>query len=378
VEQPSFRVPISTPEDKPSTRPSTPIPEVPKDAPSAPAPIEDARASTPAALSTLSTLSSQFHALDSAFTFPAHIDLPHPSSPEPSLVSSASTSSSPLAIPHTRANAPLHRHAFQLERILAQLDAIETNGDDEVRRRRKELAQAVERALARIERGVEAAMADEEATASSEVAVGADATVLPEAAQAVASVAENVVADPTPTPTENPVESEAEAAASGAPEQDVVHADSTPDVTIPAEPTTLSSDLPTPSEPKAVPVSEAITTVNTDTPAHSERVPAAAGESDAVPASEPVGLAPAITDEDPLAALPTAIAAPDADLAEVRRSPSAGISAPSSTPASPERIGGGGERGGHAAYDRRRRVRVTSAPVASVYSAPGIPTPARG
>lgn len=91
--------------------------------------------------------------LEKAFEFPEHLDFVPLSHSD-----AAGTNSfvdEPGKLAYTPNNAPIHAYEHALNALLTRLDAVESNGDLEVRRRRKEVVKAVERALEVVERRVE-------------------------------------------------------------------------------------------------------------------------------------------------------------------------------------------------------------------------------
>jgi hypothetical protein len=87
-------------------------------------------------LTSVRALRTQFSALESAFKFPAVLDFEH----------------SELAV--TPNNAPVRAYEYALNGLLERLDAIESDGDEEVRDVRREVVREVERALEEVERKV--------------------------------------------------------------------------------------------------------------------------------------------------------------------------------------------------------------------------------
>jgi BAG domain len=79
---------------------------------------------------------SQFSALESGFKFPAILDFDH----------------SELAV--TPNNAPVRAYEYALNGLLEQLDAIESDGDEEVRNVRREVVREVEKAVEDVEQKV--------------------------------------------------------------------------------------------------------------------------------------------------------------------------------------------------------------------------------
>lgn len=99
---------------------------------SAPAPVPE----TVSPLTTVRAVRTQFSALESAFKFPPILDFEH----------------SELAV--TPNNAPVRAYEYALNDLLERLDAIESDGDEEVRDVRREVVREVERALEEVERMV--------------------------------------------------------------------------------------------------------------------------------------------------------------------------------------------------------------------------------
>ncbi|KAH9955303.1 hypothetical protein BC827DRAFT_880695 [Russula dissimulans] len=98
-----------------------------------------ARAPSPQAISPLTSIRavrSQFSTLESAFKFPPVLDFEHSEL-------AASTN-----------NAPVRAYEQALSGLLEQLDAIESDGDEEVREVRRNVVREVERALESVERKV--------------------------------------------------------------------------------------------------------------------------------------------------------------------------------------------------------------------------------
>jgi hypothetical protein len=103
------------------------------------------------AFDALDRINSTLHTLTSSFTLP-RIDFSSPASS-----SSDSRPSSPTTrIPYTPANQPVHAYEAALGKLLDELDAVESDGNDEVRLRRKELVRNVEKKLAELDEAVEA------------------------------------------------------------------------------------------------------------------------------------------------------------------------------------------------------------------------------
>ena len=90
----------------------------------------------PSPLTTIRAVRSRFSALESAFKIPPVLDFDH----------------SELAV--TPNNAPVRAYQQALNGLLEQLDAIESDGDEEVRDARRDVVREVERALEDVERQV--------------------------------------------------------------------------------------------------------------------------------------------------------------------------------------------------------------------------------
>ncbi|KAG9080138.1 hypothetical protein FRC06_007039 [Ceratobasidium sp. 370] len=81
-----------------------------------------------------------FASLSSNFTFPSQLDFSSPSS-----------SDSPK-LAYTPNNAPLHQYEHELTGLLTQLDAVESYGDGDVRKARKEAVKRIEKELAELDK----------------------------------------------------------------------------------------------------------------------------------------------------------------------------------------------------------------------------------
>ncbi|OSC96405.1 hypothetical protein PYCCODRAFT_1481950 [Trametes coccinea BRFM310] len=88
--------------------------------------------------------------LQSTFEFPEHLDFVNPVSSE-----ATDDSDEPGPLAYTPNNTPVHAYEHALNQLLIKLDGIESNGDLQVRGRRKEVVREVERALEAMERRVE-------------------------------------------------------------------------------------------------------------------------------------------------------------------------------------------------------------------------------
>ncbi|CAE6505471.1 unnamed protein product, partial [Rhizoctonia solani] len=124
--------PTPTPNSKPASVPvSTPTPPTVAE----PEPEEPQVDTTPSYAAVQSILSS-FATLQSEFTFPAQLDFLPGSS---------------LKLAYTPNNAPLHGYEHALTGLLTQLDAVESYGDDGVRKARKEAVKSIEKELERLD-----------------------------------------------------------------------------------------------------------------------------------------------------------------------------------------------------------------------------------
>ncbi|KAF7986161.1 hypothetical protein HWV62_38544 [Athelia sp. TMB] len=103
------------------------------------------------AMNTIHSIEAHFAVLASEFSFPTRLEFTPPSS-RPSSPSPSSSFTSDLA--YTAANAPVRYYEQALTALLSQLDAVESYGNDDVRKARKEVVARVERALEQVEREV--------------------------------------------------------------------------------------------------------------------------------------------------------------------------------------------------------------------------------
>ncbi|KEP49495.1 BAG domain protein [Rhizoctonia solani 123E] len=118
---------------------STPAPEStqvePKPTPEPKVEVEEPQVDTAPSHSAVQSILFSFASLQSEFTFPTRLDFV--------------SGSSKLA--YTPNNAPLHGYEHALTGLLTQLDAVESYGDDGVRRARKEAVKAIEKELGRLD-----------------------------------------------------------------------------------------------------------------------------------------------------------------------------------------------------------------------------------
>ncbi|ETW79797.1 hypothetical protein HETIRDRAFT_171676 [Heterobasidion irregulare TC 32-1] len=204
------------------------------------------RAPTPTSgLDAVTAIESSFRALQHAFTFPSTLDFDAPPAPPTtSPATPAPTSAShdyPLA--YTPTNAPVRAYEHALSALLAQLDAVESDGDAAVRARRRGVVRDIERALDEVDRIVgerRAERAERAGSAQVPVDVGerAVAAAAGERARVDLEVPEAVSAD-------------AALAVQHAPPPNLPHASGEPFVA--AAPTPARA--PTPESPPATPES---------------------------------------------------------------------------------------------------------------------------
>ena len=115
---------------------------------------EQTQADRATALSSIEHARNNLAKLQTNFVLP--IDLDHYASPtgdhdETDSVSSTSSELTKL-IPYTNTNKPAYKYEHELNRLLEEVDGIESHGDTEVRDKRKEVVKAIERALEAIKR----------------------------------------------------------------------------------------------------------------------------------------------------------------------------------------------------------------------------------
>ncbi|KAI0758902.1 hypothetical protein C8Q74DRAFT_271226 [Fomes fomentarius] len=220
-------------------------------------------------LTEIKTVEDALRKLEDAFELPEHLDFNF-ASPVPESPISEDGLEQKLA--YTPNNTPVHAYEHALNDLLTRLDAVESNGDDEVRGRRREVVKEVERALEAMERNVEASRERERERSKerlhvSESSAPAEADIAPatvdcaeEAPVAESStpttVSESVlvegpsVLEPTaPTSTSNPTSSAAVSAPATVAPVDATTVDLSPAVDEPSY--LLGSD---PSSPILSPV----------------------------------------------------------------------------------------------------------------------------
>jgi hypothetical protein len=112
------------------------------------------------ALDTVRNIEASFFALESDFVLPKTLDLSADvlakfSNADADSDSETSSLSLDSKLAYTARNAPVRYYEHALSALLAQLDAVESYGNEEVRVRRKEVVARVEKALEEVEREVE-------------------------------------------------------------------------------------------------------------------------------------------------------------------------------------------------------------------------------
>lgn len=99
------------------------------------------RPNSPAAIATLNSVEARFQNLKHDFVFPTHPEFHNVSSSSPN--SSIATPSS-SALPFTVANQPILTYEHALANLLTELDAVESVGNEEIRRVRRGLVIGIE------------------------------------------------------------------------------------------------------------------------------------------------------------------------------------------------------------------------------------------
>ncbi|KAK0195551.1 hypothetical protein F5146DRAFT_1133020 [Armillaria mellea] len=121
-------------------------------------------------LDTIQTIQKRFEDVKTTFAWPTHIDfelngevisVSTDGSPQPRLT--------PPRLAYTNRNTPLHTYTESLNRLLVQLDAVESWGEQNVRERRKHVVSMVEAGAAKVERGWKAAWEGKSVNAEEEV-----------------------------------------------------------------------------------------------------------------------------------------------------------------------------------------------------------------
>ena len=106
------------------------------------------------ALSSVEQVMNTLNKLQAEFTLPTELDHYNPPTDdhdETASVSSVSSSDLTKLIPYTGTNKPVYKYENELNRLLEELDKIDSHGDTEVREKRKEVVKAVEKALEGVE-----------------------------------------------------------------------------------------------------------------------------------------------------------------------------------------------------------------------------------
>jgi len=106
-------------------------------------------------MNTVHTIQAAFSALSNEFAFPTHLDFTPLSSAPSSPHASDSESLSTSQLAYTSTNAPVRYYEQALSGLLSQLDAVESWGNEEVRKERKVIVARVEAALEEVEREVQ-------------------------------------------------------------------------------------------------------------------------------------------------------------------------------------------------------------------------------
>ncbi|CAE6505449.1 unnamed protein product [Rhizoctonia solani] len=128
--------PTPTPTPAPNSKP-TPVPVSTPTLPTMAEPEpEEPQVDTTPSYATVQSIVSSFATLQSEFTFPTQLDFLPGSS---------------LKLAYTLNNAPLHGYEHALTGLLTQLDAVESYGDDGVRKARKEAVKSIEKELERLD-----------------------------------------------------------------------------------------------------------------------------------------------------------------------------------------------------------------------------------
>ncbi|KAK0226062.1 hypothetical protein IW262DRAFT_736572 [Armillaria fumosa] len=149
-----------------SSRPESPAPPspTPSQRQSSPSPNEQPLEESSSAsneaelvqksLDTIQTIQKKFEDVKTTFSWPTYIDFER--NGEVISISTDGSSEPRLAIPklaYTNRNTPLHAYNESLNRLLVQLDAVESLGELDVRERRKHVVSMVEAEAAKVERG---------------------------------------------------------------------------------------------------------------------------------------------------------------------------------------------------------------------------------
>ncbi|KAJ6590659.1 hypothetical protein DFH09DRAFT_1139975 [Mycena vulgaris] len=132
---------------------STAAPSSPSDSKGkapAPAPVKDVATST----IEVKAIDASFHALSSEFVFPAQLDFSTSRTASPNRTAEPEPAVARLS--YSAHNQPVRFYQQALSRLLAQLDEVDSFGDEGLRHARKEVVGRVEGALDELERVIEA------------------------------------------------------------------------------------------------------------------------------------------------------------------------------------------------------------------------------
>ncbi|KAJ3491918.1 hypothetical protein NLI96_g380 [Meripilus lineatus] len=159
-------------------------------------------------LGTIKDIEEELHSIQSSFTFPHHIDFP-----ETELNAQRSTSSSSdseLKLAYTPNNKSIHAYEHALNDLLMKLDAIDSQGLEDVRGRRKEVVGEIERALNEVVRKVEdsrerASLSDKPVHTTIPLAESTEEPIIAHSGEPVATVNSNDKVT-APVPINIPVE----------------------------------------------------------------------------------------------------------------------------------------------------------------------------
>ncbi|KAA1474151.1 hypothetical protein DENSPDRAFT_904676 [Dentipellis sp. KUC8613] len=107
-------------------------------------------ASPTTSIATIKDIQNSLQTLEAGFVFPPTLDF----SESAAEVKDSSDEDSTSSLPYTPTNAPVRAYEHALNALLERLDAVDSEGDEEVRGRRREVVKEVERALGEVDRRV--------------------------------------------------------------------------------------------------------------------------------------------------------------------------------------------------------------------------------
>jgi hypothetical protein len=163
-------------------------------------------------MNAIHNIQAAFSTLSADFSFPTRLDFTPPSSAPSSPHGSDSESVSTSQLAFTSTNAPVRYYEQALSALLSQLDAVESWGNEEVRKQRKEIVARVEAALEEVEKEVQERFVHRQARKARSESVEVEVAKVEGKGQSVELPAYEVVQAAVPALAEEPATVGVEAA----------------------------------------------------------------------------------------------------------------------------------------------------------------------